>query len=233
MCTLSLYHQLLLPWLSEKNIYIGSRPQPGQARLEIPKIPLSSPERPPLHERLDTILGRLQSGNIVFNAPVTLQRDRWDVIELVLSYKDSIDRLENLITAAGKKIKARVRISDRMEAQLYGGAFDIKAATPSIQAVSKVESTQWKWEIKPKESGLQYLYLTLYAMLSVDGEQTPRSIHTYKKNIEVYVTWPQKLSDFVSNNWQWLWTAILIPIAGRLLPKQNKKQDKVESSDIC
>jgi hypothetical protein len=183
--------------------------------------------KPP--DELDTVLKRLQLGNIVFNAPVTLQRGRWNVIQLVLSYKDSIDKLTTLITDAGWKITAQVRVSDRMEATLHGAAFDIKAVMPSIQAVSKVDTTQWKWEIKPTESGLQRLYLTLYAILSVDGEPTPKSIHTYEKSIDVYVTWTQKLSDFGSNNWQWLWTALLIPLAGRLLPKQKK----AETPDVC
>jgi hypothetical protein len=72
--TLSLY-QLLSPFSSRGIGGSGS------------KIPM---EMPPTE--LETILERLQLGNIVFNAPVTLQRGRWEVIQLVLSYKDSIDK---------------------------------------------------------------------------------------------------------------------------------------------
>jgi|GEM_PF-6072522 hypothetical protein len=226
--TLSLYKLLFSPEITAESLRQVIFSQVREIRAGIGGTPVGGIGELSFTE-LDTILERLQLGNIVFNAPVTLQRGRWDVIQLVLSYKDSINKLENLITAAGEKITARVQISDRMEATLYGSAFDIKAVTPSIQAVSKIVTTQWKWEIKPTESGLQRLYLTLYAILFIDGKQTPRSIHTYEKSIDVYVPWPQKLSDFASNNWQWLWTAILIPLAGRLLPKQKK----AEAPDVC
>jgi hypothetical protein len=110
-----------------------------------------------------------------------------------------------------------------MEARLSGYMFQITAITPEIQAVSKRQQTEWKWEIDPKEEGKHRLHLTLTALLEIDGHSTPRAIRTFDKIIEVNVTATQKIGLFFKNNWQWLWAAILVPVAGWLW-KRKKKQ---------
>jgi hypothetical protein len=89
--------------------------------------------------------------------------------------------------------------------------------------VSKGHRAEWNWEIHPKEQGQHRLHLTLTALLETDGRSTPRAIRTFSKNIEVNVTTTQQIGIFVKNNWQWLWAAILVPIAGWLW-KRRKKQ---------
>jgi hypothetical protein len=41
-----------------------------------------------------------------------------------------------------------------------------------------------------------------------------RSLRTFDKMILVEVGWLQKVRLFVSENWKWLWAAILAPIGG-------------------
>lgn len=101
--------------------------------------------------------------------------------------------------------------------------FQITAITPEIQAVSKRQRTEWKWEIHPKKEGKHKLHLTLTALLEIDGKSTPRTIRTFDKVIEVNVTATQKTSLLFKNNWQWLWAAILVPVVGWLW-KRRKKQ---------
>jgi hypothetical protein len=48
-------------------------------------------------------------------------------------------------------------------------------------------------------------------------------------NVQVAPTPPpptlaKRAGGFVSNNWQWLWTAILIPVAGWLVQRFNRKK---------
>jgi hypothetical protein len=77
--------------------------------------------------------------------------------------------------------------------------------------------TERKWEIEPTRVGLQYLHLTLSAILDVADSSLPRTIRTFEKTIEVsevVVPWPQQLSKFIKDNWQWLWAAIVIPVVG-------------------
>jgi hypothetical protein len=50
----------------------------------------------------------------------------------------------------------------------------------------------------------------------------PRVIRTFEETIAVNVTLSQRVSSFFANNWQWLWTAILIPIIGWLISRRRR-----------
>ena len=170
---------------------------------------------------VDDLLDKMSVGNIAFNAPVNLNIAESARIQLILSPTKTIAQLKQSITEAGRKEGAEIKMNDRMEARLSGNMFTITEITPAIQAVSESGNTEWKWEIVPKESGLHSLDLTLNAFLTVGGISTPRTIKTYSKTIEVNVTTVQKIEGFVSNNWQWLWAAVLVPIVGWLWKKKS------------
>jgi hypothetical protein len=110
-----------------------------------------------------------------------------------------------------------------MEAHLSSLGFKIEAITPKVQAVSEQSITEWKWEIEATRSGIQRLHLTLSALLNVEGEKMPRAIQIFERTIKVWVTLPQKLYEVVADNWQWLWTAILIPIVGWIIRKSKQR----------
>lgn len=179
------------------------------------KSPKSKPSKPSRKtKKVDQLLQKMTSANIVFNSPEKINIDETSQIQLLLSINKSIDKLKKLITEEGKKVGEVIKVSDRMEAHLTGRNFKITAVTPEIQAVSGVQNTEWIWEIQPTQEGQYRLYLTLTALLDINGHSTPRTIRSFKKNINVYVTGQQKLSMFFVSNWQWLWAAIAVPIAG-------------------
>lgn len=136
-----------------------------------------------------------------------------------------------MVEAEGEKEGARIRVSDRMEARLSGPNFAITAITPEIQAVSRNDVTEWKWEVKPSNDGRQYLHLTLSALLSVDGTSTPRAIRTFDKVIEVEIGWHQRVGSFFEKNWQWLWAAVLVPIVGWLWKRKIGSKPNANQSD--
>ncbi|MCH8041410.1 MAG: hypothetical protein IH977_13865 [Nitrospinae bacterium] len=177
----------------------------------------------PPRTNIDLLLDEMEFGTIVFNVPTTINISDSPQIQLILSLSEAMDELKQSITEEGERIGATIRISNRMEARLSGYMFQITAITPETQAVSKIRLTEWKWEIHPKEEGQHKLHLTLTALLEIDGHSTPRAIRTFSKNIEVNVTATQKIEFFFQSKWQWLWAAILVPVAGWLW-KRRKKQ---------
>lgn len=182
------------------------------------------PPPPPPPESLgdvDRLLEGMEFGSIAFNAPTAINIKDSRQIQFLLSLAETAEDLKKAITEEGEKIGATIKVSDRMEARLSGYMFQITAITPEIQAVSKRQRTEWKWEIKPKEEGRHSLHLTLTALLGIDGRNTPRAIRTFSKSIEVEVTASQRLGIFFSNNWQWLWAAILVPVAGWLWKRRK------------
>lgn len=197
------------------------------AKMAPPEMALPYPApAPPPPERLgdvDRLLEEMEFGTIAFNVPTNINIDDSPQIQLLLSLSETVEKLKQSITEEGEKIGATIRVNDRMEARLSGYLFEITAITPETQAVSKRQQTEWKWEIHPKKKGKHKLHLTLTALLEIDGKSRPRAIRTFDKVIEVNVTATQKIGLFFENNWQWLWAAILVPVAGWLW-KRKKKQ---------
>jgi hypothetical protein len=185
-------------------------------------IPVSLPPPEPLGD-VDRLLEEMEFGTIAFNAPTNINIDDSPQIQLILSLAETMEKLKQSITEEGEKVGATIRVSDRMEARLSGYMFQITAITPEIQAVSRRQQTEWKWEIHPKKEGKHRLHLTLTALLEIDGHSTSRAIRTFDKIIEVNVTATQKVGLFFKNNWQWLWAAILVPVAGWLWKRKKKK----------
>jgi hypothetical protein len=176
------------------------------------------------HDAIDRMLEELELGNIAFNAPRQMNiREEVD-IQLLLDLEKPIDELKQWIEARGEKEGARIRVSDRMEARLTGLDFAITAIMPETTAVSRRESTEWRWKVRPLSAGPHSLHLTLSVILDVNGVPTPRVIRTFDRYIQVDVTWGQRLDLFFERNWQWLWATVLVPIVGWLL--RNRKQSQ-------
>lgn len=216
---------LLVLWL------VSEKPEPSTTSS---KRNFSQPG-PPLEDRLssiDQILEKLEFGHIAFNVPATINLRDTAIIQLMLDLKTPVDQLKQMIEAAGEKQGAQIRVSDRMEARLSGPNFAITAIAPEIQAISRSNITEWKWEVKPTSDGRHHLHLTLSALLSINGASTPRAIRTFDQMIEVEVMWYQRIESFFDKNWQWLWAAILVPIAGWLWKRRSSSESKVDQLNL-
>jgi hypothetical protein len=199
--------------------------QPPVAVAPIPPPPPPPPPAPaPGIHTVDEILDSMAEGNLAFNTPPSLVVDERTDVELLLSLEESIDALRERIEAAGTVEGARVRLAPRMQARLTGRGFAITAISDELQAVAAREPTRWRWEIEAKDSGDQSLHLTLSALLDVAGRETPRTLRTFDRAIHVRVTTGQRITRFVGGNWQWLWSVVLIPVAGWALARWRSRR---------
>lgn len=153
-------------------------------------------------------------GEIAFNTPSEMVLGQQTVIELFVSKTESTLLLMSLIKAEGDREGARVQVSDRMKANLRGGGFEITSLAEETQALEGADRVRWAWSIQAKTKGVQPLFLTLAIIVKVEGESTPRTVKTFEKEIRVRVTPAQHVSGFVAKHWQWLWAAVLLPLAG-------------------
>lgn len=177
----------------------------------------STPEEYTVGDRIgissvDKILKQMDLGSIAFNTPHSMNIEDKIILHLLLSSKMSPDELKRQLEFQGEKTGEIIRISNRMEARLSGQNFSIIAITPEIQAVSRNETTEWKWEVLPAKSGDQYLHLTISAIINIDGDETHRVIRTFDRTIKVTVTSLQKTKNFIQDNWQWLWVTLVPPL---------------------
>lgn len=204
---------------------------PDSAPIEksMPAVSPSSPASP--LGSVDQILASMDWANIAFNSPPKLNLKETAQVQLLLSLRKTIDELRTEIAAAGEREGAKVKVSNRMQARLSGVDFQIIAVTDEEQAVGATDTVEWKWEIKPLAAGRHSLHLTLTALFSVDGAATRRAVRTFDKTIQVEVSAGQLASDFFGKNWQWLWAAILLPIAGWLWKRWKGWRGAAEKSE--
>jgi hypothetical protein len=184
-------------------------------------------QRPdPLLRQVDSLLAELPLANIAFNAPKTLRVDDTAVIQLLLSGGQSVDELQRQITELGETEGATIKVSDVMEARLTGLGFDIQPITPDRQIVGGEGVTQWKWEIDPTKTGRQRLHLSLSAVITYKGSQSPRTVRTFERTLSItnVPSSPSRgLRDFVSDNWQFLLSTLVIPLGLWLLHRRKKQ----------
>ncbi len=193
-----------------------------QYTLKSPPSPLPGPTSVSL---VDKVLRELSWGNIAFNAPSTMRYKQPRTVELLLSPSLSASQLQAQLEQRVASESDRVRISNRMEAELAGRGFTVEALTPSLQAIASMQTSRWKWEVTPTDSGPQRLYITLSAHIDVAGRDAPLVVRTFDRTIDVEITIPLRVSEFIEKNWQWLWAALLVPIAGYLWRHWMKRSD--------
>lgn len=209
-------------------VFIGSMPQlPSTGTTAPPSIDTQAPQeleqRPEVNplQVIDRILEKMALGSIAFNVPKIMNLHKPVLIHLMLGVEKEIEDIKRMIEEEGEKVGANVRVSNRMEARLLGQNFEITTITPEVQAIARKEVTEWKWEIKPRVEGKQNLHLTLSALLSIEGESTPRVIRTFDRIINVEVTMSQKAKVFIHNNWQWLGAVIFAPLVAWAWKKRD------------
>lgn len=178
----------------------------------------------------DDVLARMGKANIAFNAPEKIEIGMNSQVQLLMSVEDEIAELEAQITEPGVVVSARVSVSQTMRATLKGTGFTITAVTDEEQIIPTTERSEWLWNVKPTSGGTQVLQLTLTAVLDVDGKQAKRTIKTFQKEIEVEVPYSFLLSEFVSNNWQWLWSALLVPVGGWIVIRIRTSKRSAKAS---
>ena len=184
---------------------------------------------PPSLSIVDALLQELEWGQIAFNVPSTMGYKERYVVELLLSTTASAPDLQAQLEKHTDLQAAEIRISNRMEAQLTGTGFSIQRIEPELQAISRQTPTRWRWEITPTGHGTSTLHLALYAHLDIAGADTPYVLRTFDRTIQVNITLPQRLSGFFLKNWQWLWAALLVPIAGYFW-KRRKTRNRPAST---
>ena len=168
-------------------------------------------------QRMDRRLSRLARSNLAFNAPKQMRLGENETLKLTLSPSASVGELTQRLRESGAtgRIVSEQQIvtAKRMQARLTGSDFEIEATSPETQAITFSQPTDWTWDVAPTEGGEnKKLYLAVTALVRVEGETTPRQIRSFSKTLTVNVTVGQRISGFMGTNWQWLWTAILVPV---------------------
>lgn len=186
-------------------------PNPDAAPSAAPETRSLPPEPP---ETPDSLLSRLPVGAGVIDAPEeVLQYQGFNVSVHVA--KKKLDELINDIKSkapAGTTVQgiAGVRLSPRMKAELIGDDLNIEDKGPQEQLVTLNEATVWTWRVHYETPGRHMLEVRLYALIIIDGREAPRIFQVADANVAVKVN----PSGWVLRHWEWIASALVLPIIG-------------------
>jgi len=122
-----------------------------------------------------------------------------------------------------KIIDDSIKTSKIMSMKLIGVNFDIQELNESKQALNFVDNqTDWKWKVRPLESGKQILEIEGYAYIDIEGEKTPIKINVYKKEIDVNIGFVNAIQLTLKKNWEWIFG--IVPFLWFLLNRYKKKK---------
>ncbi|EDZ98845.1 hypothetical protein BH160DRAFT_5842, partial [Burkholderia sp. H160] len=191
---------------------------------------------------VDSALDSMPLATAVFNVPTDIDVDD-DCpcrIDFVLDARQSADPIAAIIKrhnpAAANFQHDRVRIYYNMEASLTAQPDDFSIdpgpEEPYRQAVSETKPTTWTWYVTPKRWGVHRMRLALYALIPIEGKQSPVLVQTFDKNITVTVTPWSLVRRFVLENWKWLWVTLLIPLGQFAWKNRRRLQPSVNTASV-
>ena len=218
--------------LSVALIFILTACAPGAT--EGPPTEQVSPEAPSLDEQMaqiDSVLRQTLSASIAYNKPESMNLDQTVTIELLLNPSLSPEALSTQVTETGQVASTSIQITPRMKALLVANdatAFVIQPIHDNPeQLVSSTDTTRWAWLVTAKEGGTQRLTLVIYRLVKYEGQDYWREVEAYKADIDVKVTFIQRMQAF---DWKWIAgiviTLIGIPALWRYIDNRNMKRKK-------
>jgi excisionase family DNA binding protein len=159
-------------------------------------------------------LDKLAQGRILYNPPGEMTIGKDVIIEARVT-QDMAVNLTPGLQGPGAPIEEPLLVGPFMKAILSGDKdkFKITAHNSEEQLVGGSTFTQWTWDVVPLEAGDQALYLIVTVRIKIPGAgEEKRDILVKNTRIKVQVNPAYSLQKFVLINWQWLLTAIVIPL---------------------
>lgn len=183
------------------------------------RAPPSSPIPTTQLNDVDRALSKLPRGSAVVAVPNSVKQYEGFDVALTLARKGLADLIDETQSRVPSDFVVRgvpdVRISSRMRAELIGEDFTIEQKDPQEQAVTLKEDTVWKWRVRGEWPGTRVLKVKLHAVITVKGNELPRTIEVAEERIAVRVN----PSEWALRHWEWIATALVLPIVGWGLKK--------------
>jgi hypothetical protein len=183
-------------------------PEPGVR----PPATAVAPTPAPVGSDASPVIPRPTLGSSVIRVPSTMKEGRESIAQLIVSPTDLQSLLKQSAVTSGtgdvKDAEQNIRLTPRMRASLSAPGFDFTPRDAQEQVVKSGEPTVWVWTLVPTSTGSLTLVFTLEGILTVDGKET--AIRPPALTVPVRVEVNPLL--FFEKYWQWLMTAIVIPL---------------------
>jgi hypothetical protein len=199
-------------WKGE-NKYLDRYRYPSQ---HVPRKPRPKGGRRPvsLAAQIQQAVDALPLGEMVFHHLDVMQLRQQESAQVRIS-QDLQQDLVHGLSSQGVTERDQIKISTSMKVRLSGEPnFDVKPLNDEEQLVTKSGYTEWLFTVLPLKKGKWPLHVVITAVVRTPGGAEKYKDYPVKDElVEVRVTTFGAVKYFVEDNWQWILTAILIPIA--------------------
>lgn len=178
-------------------------------------------------EIVEDELRKLSPGLILFNVPQEMKVGIEERVEVRMT-KTITEDLSKGLKGRGLPQIEEIRVNTFMGVRLKDdNNFDIKERSHEKQIVAGEGFTQWDWDVTPLKSGIKSLLLTVTVRIRIPnyGEEE-KDYLVFERKINVKVNPSYTIKKFIESYWQWLTTAILIPLTGWFVNKLWKSRKK-------
>ena len=181
--------------------------------------------------RVPPALDQLVRGKIAYYIPDQMKIDSAYKVLVTISKAESDKILFSGIDSINFT-KDTIKISSRVKVILIdpsgGKDFKIVPLNSEEQLVDDSSNTIWKWSVTPSNGGKNEIVIRASAKVLDRLGENYRDIQVYEKSISVQSSPLRSIKQFLSSNWQWIVSVIIIPIfigVKKFIGKrQNKKQ---------
>lgn len=172
---------------------------------------------------VDAVMSQLTTqAALAFKIPDTANVSERIRAQLLVDLNKSQDQLAAENTVVGKSIVGTVKTSRIVSARLVAPDFEVTAVEPAEQVLLAGQTAVWNWSLLPRSSGTYDVTLTIDARVEIGGREKTAHVRTFERTVQITVTPTQVMMSFISEYWQWLWSALLIPAAVWLWPRLVK-----------
>jgi hypothetical protein len=176
---------------------------------------------------LENLIEENFKGIMTHNIPNKMKLGEVDIVKLRISRSKKVKEFKINSNDSIYSIKT----SSIMKVSLIDGSnesFEIKEITNNTQFLSDdVENsyTEWSWNVLPKKSGNNKLILIIYIKRNTEFGTHLKGYPVFEDEILIETNLNWSLKNFISDNWNWLLSTLIIPFI-ILIYKNYKKKDK-------
>jgi len=205
---------------------IADMPPPEAVEPDATEKTKAKPESSDKDKAYLAALAQVKAARAAHNAPDELRLGESAHVHLVVSEDGHDAELRATVKGSsdlriGTIHVADVKVTPNLRAELTGGDFEIdRIAGKEVQYYHPDLRNHWEWVVKPEQIGNLELRLVLYA--EILGDERGHMLKSYALPMRVHVTAGDRISSFLQSNWQWLWSALLVPVAGFLWARRRR-----------
>lgn len=200
-------------------------PTPNAIPQPLPKTRFWPDDATELQRALDS----LPLGQVIFHYPNQMEIRKAETAQVRIS-GNLTDDIAKGLSSQGVVERDQIRISTFMKVSLSGYPyFDVKAINDDEkQPIAKDEFTEWSFTVLPLKPGRWPLHLVITAVVRTpSGAEAYRDYPVKDEFVTVHVTTLGAIESFIFDNWQWLWTTILIPLTGWFWGRRRKAKKTI------